>query len=386
MGTKLEKRIEQQQVYKYRPAAFRDHLHDNELDISDPLNRQIQENLTQASFPELADKDPNQLDISQAPRGAIGGRQLRYLTGNTSYSGADIRAIAHIAGNASQSNFKVFAELQTLSYSVHRDKVPVRVLGRTYPKAYVRGPRTVAGSMVFTVFDKHALWEIMQYYIKDPADNIMQLPMADMLPPFDITVTFANEYGHQSVMRIYGIDLIDEGQTMSIEDMITENVMSYVARHIEVMTATDKMFDDKGNLKATRPGDVIFNRGIFTSNVLGRQELEWQSFLLDKISSLQLELVREIPEMLSSPNPQIQAEAVSREKRIREQITFLRSKLEGGFNQALYVQRRANDDSSSFYNIPWHYRNIRTEDNISTIEDTLRKPRYTEGSPYELGE
>ena len=29
------------------------------------------------------DKDPNQLDITQAPRGAIGARQLRYLSGNT---------------------------------------------------------------------------------------------------------------------------------------------------------------------------------------------------------------------------------------------------------------------------------------------------------------
>ena len=33
------------------------------------------------------------------------------------------------------------------------------------------------------------------------------------------------------------VTIVDEGQTMSVEDMMTENVMSYMARDIELMTS-----------------------------------------------------------------------------------------------------------------------------------------------------
>lgn len=34
---------------------------------------------------------------------------------------------------------------------------------------------------------------------------------------------------------IYGVNLISEGQTMSVEDMITENTMEFIALDIETM-------------------------------------------------------------------------------------------------------------------------------------------------------
>jgi hypothetical protein len=61
----------------------------------------------------------------------------------------------------------------------------------------------------------------------------------DELPPFDIVVSFANEYGQSASKVIYGAVIVDDGMTLSIEDIFTENQMTYIARDIEHMKDTD---------------------------------------------------------------------------------------------------------------------------------------------------
>lgn len=125
----------------------------------------------------------------------------------------------------------VIGEIQTLSYSIHRPKIQVRTLGRINPKGFARSGRTIAGSLIFTVFDKHIVYKVLER-IYGPNHRII----TDEMPPFDITVTFSNEYRQKARLSIYGVEIVNEGQTMSIEDMITENVMNYVATGIDLMT------------------------------------------------------------------------------------------------------------------------------------------------------
>ena len=47
-------------------------------------------------------------------------------------------------------------------------------------------------------------------------------------------IVSANEYGNYVSMYIYGIDYTDEAQTISIEDLFTENTFSFVARDVSV--------------------------------------------------------------------------------------------------------------------------------------------------------
>jgi hypothetical protein len=95
----------------------------------------------------------------------------------------------------------------------------------------VKGTRTIAGSLIFTVFDTHVIHHLLDDAYGGPNHRIL----TDEIPPFNVTVTFANEYGQKSILSIYGIEIVNEGQTMSIEDMITENVMNYVATGIELL-------------------------------------------------------------------------------------------------------------------------------------------------------
>lgn len=157
------------------------------------------------------------------------------LNGANSYSGCDITPTITVG-----SKSFVIGNISTISYSIHRDKTPVRVLGHTYPKGFVSAGRTIAGTLIFTIFDRHALHDIIASTIAeaDPAKKYSS-PLVDQLPPFDITILYQNEFGSTSYMSIYGVEISDEGQSHSINDIYTENVMQYVARDIDLMMWAD---------------------------------------------------------------------------------------------------------------------------------------------------
>lgn len=144
-----------------------------------------------------------------------------------SYGGVDIVATMVIPG---QTEPLEIGELQTISYSIHRENVPVRTLGRVGPRGFVKGPRTIAGSLIFTQFDKYFFYKLSNYKKHISAGLY---PLSDMLPPFDVTISFANESGSFSKLKIYGITIVDEGSTMSVDDLITEQTFTYMARGIQ---------------------------------------------------------------------------------------------------------------------------------------------------------
>lgn len=158
-----------------------------------------------------------------------------------SFGGTDISALMVFPW---EEKPLVLGELQTISYSIHRENKPVRILGRVNPAGFVKGPRTIAGSLIFTVFNEYAFYRLNQYrrlvYGTSDGTTLASYPMfplADMLPPFDIVVTFANEYGRFSRMRLTRVTIVDEGGTMSIEDLITEQTYTFMAGGIEPITS-----------------------------------------------------------------------------------------------------------------------------------------------------
>ena len=157
------------------------------------------------------------------------------IEGYNSYSGCDIIVTASlplIDGEAI-GKYYTLGSIQTLSISTHQDKRPVRSLGVINAKDYVMGPRTIAGSMVFAVFNKHFASEIMADLGAGTGTEVI---LPDEIPALDITISFANEYGRMSRMAIYGVKLINEGQVMSINDLYTENTYQFVALGLEPIT------------------------------------------------------------------------------------------------------------------------------------------------------
>ncbi|MCX7610388.1 MAG: hypothetical protein N2043_02220 [Ignavibacterium sp.] len=60
-------------------------------------------------------------------------------------------------------------------------------------------------------------------------DNIVYV---DMLPPFDITMTFANEYGNAAFQRIYDVEILNDASGLSVDSMVMERSMTYIARRM----------------------------------------------------------------------------------------------------------------------------------------------------------
>ena len=187
-----------------------------------------------------------------------------------SFSGVDIKAVF---------GSKAMAELQAISYSVTREKAPLYTMGSADPRSFSRGKRGIAGTLVFLMFDHHALLGTFGIFqtdlasqLKFMADNDELSPVGpggavssniasslsaeavaiaagenlgstidadyeakapwfvDQIPPFDVTLAAANEYGAFAVMRIYGIEILNEGYGVSIDDIVSEMQNTYVAR------------------------------------------------------------------------------------------------------------------------------------------------------------
>jgi hypothetical protein len=86
----------------------------------------------------------------------------------------------------------------------------------------------------------------------------------------DIVVTFANELGSTSKMTIYGIEFINEGQTMSIADIFTENVVQFVARDLDPMiSVSGRRHNSSNNLVGTELG---LQQGLRATDLLFKEE------------------------------------------------------------------------------------------------------------------
>jgi hypothetical protein len=189
-----------------------------------------------------------------------------YTKTYTTFSGCDI-----VATFGSQ----VIGSLQAITYSVSREKAPVYTMGSAEPRSFSRGKRGIAGTMVFTVFDRDALimalkaqnglvkriggsssdmdtstdpmtineWDSIMTGVvagqgNAAANSIIQdvePQYADEIPPFDITISFANEYGQKAVLVVYGVEILNEGTGFSIDSVTTEKACTFVARKVDYM-------------------------------------------------------------------------------------------------------------------------------------------------------
>jgi len=208
----------------------------------------------------------------------------KYLNTYTTFSGADI--VATFGGVE-------IGALSGITFSVTREKAPIYTMGSPNPRSFSRGKRGIAGSLIFTVFDRPALYTMLaenygrdaQYYytrthnaIPATTDNdggrtrgissvysdetgvVREMPFyADQIPPFDITITFVNEYGQGSARSIYGVELLNEGSGASMDDIVIEETMTYVARELGPMY-TIKAKNDDGTVTSNDEGLVVENQ------------------------------------------------------------------------------------------------------------------------------
>lgn len=196
----------------------------------------------------------------------------RFTHTYTTFSGADI--VCSFGGTT-------IGALSGITWSVTREKAPIYTMGSANPRSFSRGKRGIAGSLIFTVFDRPALYVMLEKHKSDNDESMKYwtrvsnllpnlgalehrgiLPegeqtmevradfpyYADQIPPFDVSITFANEYGQQAQRSIYGVEIMNEGSGASMDDIVIEETMTFVARELGPMHATKRDSNFQDNL------------------------------------------------------------------------------------------------------------------------------------------
>lgn len=199
--------------------------------------------------------------VADIPSYNINGETYSHIE---SMSGADTMVIiefpAFEGGMYSKPVYVKLNSVVSLSWSVYRAKTPVTPLGESLVSGFGLGHKTVAGHIIKTLTYKDELSAIVQYYSKVSLyykkanyvenlgskvsislDNKYEITqknfdslMKDDLVPFNIHAYSISEYtGHIIKDSIYGCTIINTGQVQSIENLITENTIAFVAKYIE---------------------------------------------------------------------------------------------------------------------------------------------------------
>src|SRR5210317_2662343 len=90
--------------------------------------------------------------------------------GFNSFSGVDIKGVFHN---------RVMAELQAISYSITREKAPIYTMGSADPRSFSRGKRGIAGTLIFVMFDRHALLSAFGVYQQELGQQLLFLSDID---------------------------------------------------------------------------------------------------------------------------------------------------------------------------------------------------------------
>lgn len=76
---------------------------------------------------------------------------------------------------------------------------------------------------------------------------------ADTLPPFDVTLTFANEYGQTAFQKIYDVDILNESSGVSVDTVVMERQVTYIARRLSPLIRGIYTRETSGAIKGVSP-------------------------------------------------------------------------------------------------------------------------------------
>lgn len=184
--------------------------------------------------------------------------------------------------------------ITSMSYQVHTEKVAQYTFGNPNPRRFVTGKRGIAGAITFNMFDRSALLAVFAgsnkigqpllgaavagnsllsvpnggtasssfaYGVVSPLSGLPDfasttglsqinsaldasyhnefsqlLEYTDQLPPFDLTLTMTDNTGRAAYCVIGGMEIVSEAGGWSIDDMVTAQAFTFVARYMRPLT------------------------------------------------------------------------------------------------------------------------------------------------------
>jgi len=186
-----------------------------------------------------------------------------------SFSGADVRAF--VTPSSNNTGFYLDT-LATISFQVNEQKSPVRRMGRPNVVGFTKSIRTIAGTMVLIILRDHPAHKIIDnskyHKLGMTTDTKNSSGFFATKKPFDLKLVYQSEdqivgierlaadnEDYHSEFNIYGIEIISQSITTSINDMMTEVVVQFMAKDYEefkyMYKDKDKEVNNLDNLKQT---------------------------------------------------------------------------------------------------------------------------------------
>lgn len=176
-----------------------------------------------------------------------------------SFAGQDITAVFE---------GQTIGTIQALSYSIQREKAAIYTMGSPNPRAFSRGKRMIAGSLVFILFDSNPilshfggakfLADAEELTFEQKFGNGLNADAAvdeegfeshelakptyvDQIPPFNIVISAVNEYGARASMTLTGVELMNENSGFSIDDIVVEQQYTFICTGITAWQPATKI-------------------------------------------------------------------------------------------------------------------------------------------------
>lgn len=186
---------------------------------------------------------------------SVGGTDT-YLLMQIDYDKKVVDTANNTVRNEPASMYIWLGTVISLSYSVYRNKKAVHSLGHKIISGFASGPRYVAGTIIKTMFLEDDLilgLQNLRERLKDSDRytdklgilnmtailNMAATPqshsnlMLDDIFSCNIIVLYMSEYQENMIKEVItGATFINNGQVMSVNDMITETTISYIAQDV----------------------------------------------------------------------------------------------------------------------------------------------------------
>lgn len=184
-----------------------------------------------------------------------------------SVAGVNVQVLFEFPTNDVQKSLYIYMpDMITVSHSVSRAKIPVTLLGETTPSGLGLGTKMVAGSIVKLFTRNDNINQYIFKFVKDRYDKLIakkELTLSDLtsndsgfkeisdymrddIAPFNIHLITTSERIEGDLHKpridsIFGCSIINTGKVSSIENLITEETLSFMAKSVKYAGDLEKI-------------------------------------------------------------------------------------------------------------------------------------------------
>jgi len=192
---------------------------------------------------------------------ALHSRTLNAIGGVNTHIIMELLPMSGSSTSKNTAKYAYIGNMITASYSVYREKTPVFNCGATLIDGYAMGKKYVAGSLISIEGSMRGFIEGLD---KAKADSFSLLGLTDShtimmddIGEVNIHIIFSDEVtGKHTRVIIYQATMVNNGQVVSVNDLLSEDTVSFIARDIRELHPLSDDFSGTSRSVAQKASNI----------------------------------------------------------------------------------------------------------------------------------